>query len=171
VKNIDVSTKKFPNTFAVVSDEDFDELARYHWIAVQDCHVVYARLAYRMDGVLKHITMHRQIMGRLEDIDGKLIDHVDGNGLNNTRENMRSCTVRQNTCNSRKRSKNMSSVFKGVTWDSWTDRWMARIKIEEGTNRGYRNLGRFSSEKEAALAYDAVALQVFGQFACVNFGR
>lgn len=105
------------------------------------------------------VYMHRQIMNAP---DGAQVDHINGNSLDNRRENLRFATNSENRANAAKHSGR--SQYKGVTRDH--DRWRARIVKD----RRVTNIGTFSSEVEAALAYDARARVMFGPFARVNLG-
>lgn len=91
------------------------------------------------------------------------IDHVDGNGLNNQRMNLRICTHLQNTMN-RKKSKGKSSVFKGVVWNKEKNNWRARIRV----NKKLIHLGYFFIEAEAAKIYNIAAVKYFKEFARLN---
>jgi hypothetical protein len=92
------------------------------------------------------------------------VDHKNGDGLDNRRENLRKATDAQNARNSRKKSCG-TSKYKGVTRDSASSSWKARIRV----NLKLIHIGRFKTEVEAARAYDNAARQLFGEFACVNF--
>jgi hypothetical protein len=94
----------------------------------------------------------------------KICDHKDSNTLNNRRENLRECSAAQNLQNTRKRP-GLSSRFKGVYWDKKNRKWMARVQH----NRKWHYLGRFENERTAAKAYDALAKDLFGDFAKLNF--
>lgn len=107
------------------------------------------------------ITMHRLIIGA---IDRRLIDHVDGNGLNNQKHNLRVASASQNIANSRKREI-ASSKFKGVGWHKSAQKWEAYIC----PNRHKIHLGLFEIEEQAAVAYDRAARYHFGNFARLNF--
>lgn len=105
--------------------------------------------------------MHRFILG---DAAGRVTDHHDGNGLNNTRDNLRPCTHAQNQCNRRAKVSG-SSRFKGVSWHKRANKWVAIIRQDGVTH----HLGTFANEEDAARAYDAEALARFGDFARPNF--
>lgn len=106
--------------------------------------------------------MHKSVLG----ISGRIIvDHRDGDGLNNQQHNLRKASKAQNGQNSQKRVCPTSSKFKGVTWDKARGKWQA--KICAGYNRVA--LGRFELEEDAARAYDAAAEKMHGEFAKVNF--
>lgn len=94
--------------------------------------------------------------------DGLVVDHINGNPLDNRRANLRVCTVQQNNWN-RKRRPGGRSRFKGVT--RGTSGWIAFI----APNGSQKHLGTFATEEDAARAYDAAAAEAYGQFACLNF--
>jgi hypothetical protein len=92
-------------------------------------------------------------------------DHIDGNGLNNTRANLRLCSHSENIRNQRLRVSDVKrSRFKGVTFYPDTGRWKAVIHH----NKVRYSLGIFEIEEEAARAYDAAARERFGEFARTN---
>lgn len=149
---------------ALVDDEDYEELAKYTWHAVVGRRTVYAyRFGPRKEG-RKHIPMHRSLLNAPADMD---VDHIDGNGLNNTRANIRLATTSQNNGNRAKTVRKTYSRFKGVTWYKRENRWVAQIV----TNNKRRYLGIFTNEEDAARAYDKAALEQWGEFAKLNFPR
>lgn len=103
--------------------------------------------------------LHCLIMGR------KSIDHIDGNGLNNRRSNLRAATASQNQANKAKQKTPTSSRFKGVA-KTKAGRWRAEVTCQKVVYR----LGTFQTEHEAASAYDAKAKELFGEYAKTNFG-
>ena len=118
------------------------------------------KTCYAMSWQRRSILMHRVILNPPLDME---CDHVDGDGLNNTRGNLRLCTKSQNQQNKRKRE-GCSSQYKGVTWDKSRDKWGAKIFLQ---GKCY-NLGRFNDEREAARTYNEAAKRMFGEFANLN---
>lgn len=107
------------------------------------------------------VYLHRLIMGEPR---GKKVDHINGNGLDNRRSNLRVTTHKLNLANQRAQL-GRSSKYKGVAWNKRSQRWEAYIKVD---GRKY-NLGLFATEKAAANAYDLAALEAWGEFARPNF--
>lgn len=143
---------------ALVDDEDFESLNAYKWCASKHHNTFYAvRTTIRVGGKQTKVRMHWDIM------DGKSIDHIDHDGLNNQRANLRFCTNSQNLMNTRKQD-NTSSVYKGVSWYKRTGKWLAQIQIN---NKGI-SLGYFDSEIDAAKAYNNKAIEFFCEFANLN---
>lgn len=93
-----------------------------------------------------------------------LVDHINGNGLDNRRANLRLASHAQNHANSQKR-KGKSSPYKGVSWSRSGAKWMATIRSAGKTTY----LGVFTNPIEAAKAYDRAASEIYGEFARVNF--
>ena len=156
--------KKIPLTMgkhALVDDEDYEELMKHEWRCATRCYAV--RWVY-IEGKRTLIWMHRVILGLVKG-DSKETDHIDGDGLNNQRHNLRAGTHKQNGHNLRPRKKQGTSRYKGVCWHKIYKRWLASI----GVNNKKINLGYFDDEKEAALAYDEAARKYHGEFARCNF--
>jgi hypothetical protein len=154
---------------ATVDEEDYAVLACHKWCAIRDGLTWYAIRFLRVPGERRSaILMHRQIFGASP---GERLDHVNGDGLDNRRENLRLATNQQNLRNSCKRCGG-SSRFKGVSWDKTARRWRARIHSGPKDQRGRArevHLGLFDGEEAAAHAYDGAALASFGNFARLNF--
>lgn len=145
--------------FAIVDDEDFEILNQYKWYSDKKRYTFYAarNIPYILGGY-RIIYMHNQILGL------KGIDHKNGNGLDNQRSNLRSCTNQQNQMN-RRSQKGSSSNYKGVSWHKRAKKWMSQICI----SGKHIYIGIFTSEIQAALAYDSEAIKLCGEFAKLNF--
>ena len=141
-----------------VDDQDDKLVLSINWYGEPIHNTVYIR-----SSDCKKLSLHRLL---LKNPEGKIIDHIDRNGLNNKRNNLRICTNKQNQGNAGLNKRNVSG-YRGVAWDSTRGKWRAGIK--DG-NKG-RTLGRFNTEIEAAKAYDVAALRVFGEFANLNFPK
>lgn len=144
--------------FAIVDDEDVEMVSRFSW-QLNSQGYASANVGVGRDYVT-HERMHRMILRAPDDMD---VDHINGNRLDNRKCNLRLATRRQNQWNKRKR-KHCSSEFKGVCWHNQNKCWRARIKFY-GKEIA---LGCFSSEIEAAKAYNEAAKKYFGDFALLN---
>jgi len=158
--------KQIPLTqgkFALVDDEDFEYLNQFKWCALKRPHTFYAvRNLPNGKGKQKLIGMHRVI---LKVTDGEIeCDHIDWNGLNNQKSNLRLCTSAQNEKN-KKPIEGRASKYKGVCWHKGAKKWYSQIIIKN--KKTY--LGCFIDEIEAAKAYDEMAKLHFGEFAYLNF--
>lgn len=148
--------------FAKVDDEDFELVSKYKWYANTNGRTKYVKSTIRNDNVQTIILMHRLVFPG--EIKGKQIDHIDGDGLNNQKSNLRICSHSENQMN-RKPRINTTSKFKGVYFKTKEEKWVAIIKLNGKT----KWLGRFKIETEAAIAYDRAAKELFGEFAKLNF--
>lgn len=152
---------------AIVDLEDLPRLSLLRWFTEKGHGTYYARRSGGRKGSPRKKTyMHQCVMG--EPPAGKEIDHINGNGLDNRKENLRFCSRRQNLQAARKSKKNASSRYKGVIWEKGAKKWRARISRLDGT---LKHLGYFDSELDAARAYDKAALEMFGNFATPNFPK
>ena len=104
--------------------------------------------------------MHRLILDAPHHLD---VDHVNGNGLDNRRCNIRLCTRAQNQVNAQKR-RGCSSQYKGVDYRKDRNKWRASITI----NQQFKSLGHFNDETEAARAYNDAAVKYWGEFVRLN---
>ena len=149
---------------ALVDDEDYEELNKYKWFVCKCGPHFYASREGKMVNRKRFpmIRMHREIMKPPE---GLKVDHINMDTLNNQRDNLRLCTHQQNLRN-RKSCKGSTSRFKGVCWDKSRTKWMATIKVDVGQQK---YLGRHDSEVVAARAYNNAAINLFGDFARLNF--
>jgi len=151
---------------ALVDDCDYEYLMESKWRFARRGHqrTGYARFKQTVGGKRHWVHMHRLVAERSGlAVEGKQIDHVDGNGLNNCRNNLRVATESQNKANLRRRRDNTSG-YKGVSCNRQTGKFRAYITVA-----GHRrHLKYFDDPREAARAYNGAALKHFGEFACLN---
>ena len=151
--------------YAIVDPERYEELAKYKWHVSWTPGGIYAvRLVKAKKGSKvrqKVVRMHRVVVGARE---GEIVDHINHNGLDNRIANVRTSTMRQNTWNMRKRRRKCSSKYKGVSRAKGQKKWRARITF----NGRSILIGDFDTEKEAAMAYDGKARELFGDYASLN---
>lgn len=148
---------------AIVDDEDYAGLLARSWHLQAGCGTFYAVTNMpRPGGGYSTVGMHRLINNTPP---GMHTDHIDGDGLNNTRANLRTATRQQNMRN-RKPNAASTSSLKGVYWRANRRRWLASIRVDGKL----KLLGMFKDEAEAGRAYDAAAREHFGEFARTNGG-
>ena len=151
------------NAMALVDDEDFEFLSKFQWVCNIQGRSCYAlRIANYSDDKRHTLAMHRLIM-KLQRGDARYIDHIDGNGLNNQKENLRVVTKAQNGWNQGVRKSN-SSGYKGVSWHKGMGKWQAKIRCKGEIHY----LGFFEIKKEAATAYNNGAIKYHGEHARLN---
>jgi len=139
--------------YAYVDAPDYEWLSQYNWSFCNDYAARYAKG--------KPIYMHREIMNTPEN---KVVDHIDRNRLNNCRSNLRNCTLPENTRN-RTKCIGSSSQYWGVSYGKRSQRYSSGIKFA-GKSLW---LGYYDDDEEAARAYDRKAVELFGEFARLNF--
>lgn len=142
---------------AIVDDEDYESLSKYRWLLHK------AGYAIRREKG-KTILMHRCLIAVPA---GMQVDHINHNGLDNRKNNLRPCTMAQNQRN-RGVSKSNTSGCKGVYWNRKTNKWVAQI-VSNQNEKTY--LGSFLDIKDAARGYDEAAKKYHGEFAKLNFPR
>ena len=144
---------------ALVDDCDYDRLMSWSWSTKRTGHVFYAVGRRRGHGYEPWTFMHRVI---LDPDPGWETDHINGNGLDNRRCNLRLCTRAENSWN--QCSRTGSSVHKGVHWHRSNRAWQANITV----NGKRIHLGSFPNQEDAAHAYNEAAAKYFGEFARLN---
>jgi len=148
---------------AQIDDADYDLISVYKWFVYKSRNTFYASTYINK----KQVLMHRLIMNVT---DPKiLIDHIDQNGINNQRDNLRRCTQAENYCNRRIPKHKKYTTYLGVILDkrylnNGAKKWRARIR----KNGKAYHLGSFHTDKEAALAYNEGAKKYHGEFARLN---
>lgn len=149
--------------YAKVDDEDFERLNKYKWCAARNSsksNIYYAITAVKKDGKYKNVKMHRLLLNPPE---GDVCDHINGDGLDNRKINLRSASNQQNAANRKQLGNNNTSGFKGVFWEKGRY-WAARIQVKGKNIR----LGFFKTKEEAAMAYNEGAKKYYGNFARLN---
>jgi hypothetical protein len=126
----------------------------------------YRRVSFRINGKLNSRLVHRSVaIAFIENLEGKeFVDHIDGNRSNNHISNLRWATVSENNANATKRV-NSTSKHKGVYWNKNRQLWESKITA----NKKNIVIGWYNDEDEAGRAYDLKALELFGQFAKLNY--
>lgn len=145
---------------ALVDDEDYEELSALNWHLVRPNGRAYAQ----HDVWSGNARVHREYMHRFLLPDAEEVDHINGNGLDNRRSNLRPATRAQNCANMR-RSKANTSGYKGVSWHKGGRKWHAQIRGDAKRE----HLGLFTDPADAAKAYDNAARRLHGEFARLNF--
>jgi len=158
---------------ALVDDEDYEMLNEHKWYARKcwnnkDKFYVMRSSPIDSNGKQKTILMHRVITNAPK---GKQVDHINGNPLDNRKENIRVCTHQQNLMN-RGRANNNKSGYKGVSYKKRTKSminerskpWVAQIYL----NDKKIHLGTYKTKEEAALVYNKKAIELYGEFVYLN---
>lgn len=140
----------------LVDDQDWDFVQQHKW------HAVPARKTHYAQTIIDQWphSLHAML---LKPAPGLVVDHKNHNGLDNRRDNLRTCTQSQNKANITK-FKNNTSGYKGVSWNKRRRKWYAAITVNYRT----QHLGVYDDPWEAAQAYNRAALEAWGEFALLN---
>lgn len=156
-----IDSKKHGTHIIYFDIEDWDKIKDYKWHIKKSYNTFYAGAAKRLQSNMHiQIIMHRVIT---ECDSFKMVDHINGNGLDNRKDNLRTCTNAENSKNQLVR-KNNTSGYKGVHWHKHRGKYNARIYVD-GTRK---SLGYFDSKELAAKAYNNAAIKHYGGFAKLN---
>lgn len=145
--------------FALVDDEDYDDIIKYVWQIQRNkrSNTLYAKRVWFLDSW--HVEyMHKRITSFNQ------TDHINGNGLDNRKSNLRKSTSSENGANRVKQKGNTSSQYKGVSWNKNIGKWQSYI-YHQGSRK---HLGYFTKEIDAAATYNRAAVVLFGEFATLN---
>lgn len=143
--------------FALVDNEDFDEINQYNWCFAEG----YAVRTVTVSGKRKNQRMHRLITNCPDGFD---VDHINHDKLDNQKSNLRVCSTSENLRNQKMRTYAKSSRYKGVCFYKQDGNWQAHIRL----NGKRKHLGYFTNEIDAAIAYNNAAIAMFGEFALIN---
>lgn len=141
---------------ALIDAADASLVEGWNWCADVNRRTVYALRTDFSEGRKRTLRLHRVIAGAPE---GVFVDHIDGNGLNNRRANLRLVNAVQNARNQALRANNTSG-YKGVSWDKRSRKWTAKIK----SNFSLKNLGYFETPEAAHAAYCKASAELHGPF-------
>lgn len=156
-KLIPLHGKHGEGKFAIVDDEDFGYLSQFQWILRPCGKTSYAYR--RFQG--KQISLHCELLGLPK---GMLVDHKNHDTLDNRRSNLRAATPAQSIANRRRSSTAKVAQYKGLVYNKPGQSWRARIMY----NGKLINLGLYREQVFAAIAYNKKALELYGEFACLN---
>lgn len=155
---IPLTGKHGKGKFAFVDAKDFERVSKYKWHVNKG----YAERSFYKNGKAVHEKLHRFIFEEVRE--GYVIDHINGNKLDNRRSNLRECTPTENKKNQQLSTVNKSG-YKGVCYSKYHGKWNAYIT----NDKKRKHIGYYSSAEEAAKAYDYFAARLHGDFAQLNF--
>ncbi len=172
MRKIRIPSKIHGTHYAFVDDEDFKLVSKYVWCLRKAGSRTSGDVSFyaqthvgKEGGGWRTLQMHRLILG-LDFGDERQADHINHKTLDNRRKNLRPCSPSENGGN-RKKQKDTSSKYKGVSYSQKNKNWVSKIRIEG--KQTY--MGSFKTEKEAAIQYDKAAFAEFGEFAELNFPK
>ncbi|WP_434439746.1 HNH endonuclease [Lentzea sp. E54] len=146
---------------ALVDESDWDRVSQIKWQALVLRNTVYGVRTVRHEGKQGTQYLHRFLLDAPKGLE---VDHIDGNGLNNRRSNLRLGTRAENRRN-RQRQRPGPSGYVGVHWNARLGKWCAQIRIDGKR----KHLGYFIDPAQAARVRDAAAIELHGEFAWLNF--
>ena len=150
--------------FAIVDPDDYERISRHKWYACRRNRTYYAIRGQWSPALKKRLTisMHREIIDVPDDL---FVDHINHNGWDNRKANLRPATAAENAQNARYPKINTTSKYRGVWYNKKKKRWRAVI----GINNTRKVIGSFRNEIDAAIAYDRAAKKYHKEFAVLNF--
>ena len=167
MKEIKITRQNGKEYTVIVDNEDYEELMKYKWYILKKTNTFYVqRHGKRYENgkyIREKILLHRQVLGAT---DSKIfIDHINHNGLDNRKENLRIANPTQNQHNQKPhktyRGHSTSSKYKGVSWHKKLEKWQSQINIGNGKKK---HLGYFHNEEDARDAYETKAKELQKEF-------
>ena len=152
------------NKYAIIDPDDYPKISKYKWHAAKGGTTFYVVRSKwcKITKICRDVRMHRVI---IEVPDDYYVNHINGNGLDNRKANLRPATAAQNNQNARRPKRNAYSKYRGVTWEKSKQRWRAHLSCNKRTIHA----GYFNDELKAANAYDNAAKKYHREFAVLNF--
>ena len=141
----------------IVDAKDYGWLNQWSWYYA---HGYAVRTVYDENGKSHQLRMHRLIINTPDGMD---TDHINGDKLDNRRQNLRPATRSQNVANTFVEKQN-NSGYKGVSWKKSNNKWVAQIRVDNVV----KHIGLFDSKEEAGRAYNKEATRYFGEYAYLN---
>lgn len=145
---------------AIVDIEDYEYVSKFNWGASHNGWGVWYAVRRPPKGERGRIRLHRFILNAPDDM---FVDHINGNGLDCRKSNLRLCTNAENGRNSKIPITNLSG-YKGVCWHKATQKWIVQINV----NGKRTHIGLFENKLDAAIAYNDAAVRYYGEFAKLN---
>lgn len=158
---IPLGSKKYAGLFATVDEADFELVSQYNWHPLKDGNTFYAAAYIGKGKDRKFLSMHRLILTPSKNL---VVDHINLNGLDNRRVNMRVCTRSENQRNRGGAQRNNESGYLGVCRASY-GKWVAYIRVEGR----YISKAGFDTPAQAAIVRDTLAVKYHGEYATLNF--
>jgi len=159
-----IKSKKYGERTIIIDDEDYDSIKNYNWGLHYNSYIdgFYITTNKRINKSKKTtLTLHREIMDCPKD---KVVDHINRNILDNRKENLRICTIAENSRNAKKNKNGLTSEYRGVNYHKSARKYRASIRF----NKKEIYLGLYADEKEAAIAYNKAAIKYHGEFSNLN---
>lgn len=148
----------------IVDAKNYERLMKFVWYATDSLSFYRVERDGSVNRKGTPKTIHISLPNEVFQTRGLMYDHKDVDSINNLESNLRVCNQTLNNANRKKCKRKCSSQYKGVCWHKTYKLWYASIAYKEVSY----HLGRFTSETEAALAYNIAAVKYFGEFAQLN---
>ncbi len=142
--------------FTIIDDSDFDKVSKYTWYIGRGNYATTTTIN------VSGISLHRFIIKPPSDM---VVDHIDGDRLDNRKSNLRVCTHSENLKNRIKHDRSGTSKYKGVTYNRECGKWISRIRVD---NVKY-GLGSYHNEIDATVSYNIGSVLLSPEFGSLNY--